>query len=159
MNKSSRSNLPLGFCHHSTFRTTTSLQSIIFIMRTPLLLIIYTLSTYFQVFADRIFKKEANQLLSREKRYNRALGEEFRPSNIKRECIEEYCSKEEFFEAMENHVAKVRNCGNCHESYKECLKGAPGYKLYSNLRRKKRFAKIPNGDKEFVRWNCFSINL
>ena len=126
-------------------------------MRTPLLLIIYTLSTYFQVFSDMIFKNEANQVLSREKRYNRAIGEEFRRSNVIRECVEEYCSKEEYFEAMENYDAEVRNCQKCHETYRECLKLAPGYKIYANLRgRKKRFAEIPDHDKEYVKLNCFS---
>jgi hypothetical protein len=130
-------------------------------MRTPLLVIIYTLSTYFQVFADLILKTEANQVLSREKRYNRAIGEELRRSDILRECVEEYCSKEEYFEAVENHDAQVRKCQNCHEEYRNCLKGAPGYKIYAKMRgRKKRFAEIPKDDKEFVRWNCFpGINL
>ena len=103
-----------------------------------------------------ITKKEAFEVfLSREKRYNRGVGEELvRPSNLERECVEEYCSKEEYLEAMENDYPDVRSCDKCHESYKNCLpESYSKYKRYSKKRRK-RFANISKNDAIFAASTC-----
>ena len=119
----------------------------------PILLIISQIESYKH---QKTTKKIAFEVLSRKTRYNRKLGEEVRRSDLERECVEEFCVKEEYFEAVENSVLTIRNCKHCYETYKRCLPDS--YNIYQKFRRK-RFAMIPESDKVFVNQNCFIINF
>ena len=53
-------------------------------------------------------RREASSLLQRARRANRGFLEELRKGNLERECLEEPCSREEAFEALESLSATVR---------------------------------------------------
>lgn len=52
--------------------------------------------------------QQALSLLQRVRRANSGFMEELRRGNLERECIEEQCSYEEAFEALESSTATVR---------------------------------------------------
>ena len=51
--------------------------------------------------------QQALSLLQRVRRANRGFVEELREGNLERECLEEQCSREEAFEALESATATV----------------------------------------------------
>lgn len=53
-------------------------------------------------------QQKALSVLQRVRRANRGLLEEMRAGNLERECLEELCSYEEAFEALESTTATVR---------------------------------------------------
>lgn len=59
--------------------------------------------------------RQALSLLQRVRRANSGFLEEMRKGNLERECVEELCSYEEAFEALESSSATVRgarpSCG------------------------------------------------
>lgn len=60
--------------------------------------------------------QQALSLLQRVRRANSGFLEEMRRGNLERECIEEQCSYEEAFEALESNSATVREGGpGCSE--------------------------------------------
>lgn len=52
--------------------------------------------------------QQALSLLPRVRRANSGFLEEIRKGNLERECVEEQCSYEEAFEALESSSATVR---------------------------------------------------
>ena len=52
--------------------------------------------------------QQASSLLQRARRANTGFLEEMRKGNLERECLEEPCSLEEAFEALESISATVR---------------------------------------------------
>ncbi|NXP82714.1 THRB protein, partial [Ramphastos sulfuratus] len=62
---------------------------------------------------DGVFleKGQALSLLKRPRRANKGFLEEIIKGNLERECLEEICSYEEAFEALESTVRTVRMCG------------------------------------------------
>lgn len=52
--------------------------------------------------------QQASSLLQRARRANKGFLEEVRKGNLERECLEEPCSREEAFEALESLSATVR---------------------------------------------------
>ncbi|KAF4009430.1 hypothetical protein G4228_000592 [Cervus hanglu yarkandensis] len=79
--------------------------------------------------------RQASSLLQRARRANRGFLEELRKGDLERECLEEPCSREEAFEALESLSATVRPHGvsasflacesarNPREKLNECLEG------------------------------------
>lgn len=55
--------------------------------------------------------QQALSLLQRVRRANSGFMEELRRGNLERECVEEQCSYEEAFEALESSTATVRAGG------------------------------------------------
>lgn len=55
--------------------------------------------------------QQALSLLQRVRRANSGFLEEWREGNLERECVEEQCSREEAFEALESPSATVRPQG------------------------------------------------
>ncbi|XP_074129105.1 prothrombin [Sminthopsis crassicaudata] len=93
------------------------------------------------VFLDQ---RRALAVLQRVRRANRGLLEEMRPGNLERECLEEQCSYEEAFEALESITAtaafwsKYQFCQSVRTTsraiFDACLEGNCAEGLGSNYR-------------------------
>uniref|UniRef100_A0A452UFI9 Prothrombin n=1 Tax=Ursus maritimus TaxID=29073 RepID=A0A452UFI9_URSMA len=89
--------------------------------------------------------QQALSLLQRVRRANSGFLEELRKGNLERECVEEKCSYEEAFEALESSIATVR-VGLCsvrkpREKLTECLEGSCAEGLGMNYRGNVSFTR------------------
>uniref|UniRef100_A0A452SNR5 Prothrombin n=1 Tax=Ursus americanus TaxID=9643 RepID=A0A452SNR5_URSAM len=91
--------------------------------------------------------QQALSLLQRVRRANSGFLEELRKGNLERECVEEKCSYEEAFEALESSIATVRVGLSCEsvrkprEKLTECLEGSCAEGLGMNYRGNVSFTR------------------
>ncbi|XP_058162249.1 prothrombin [Dasypus novemcinctus] len=94
--------------------------------------------------------QQALSLLQRARRANSGFLEELRPGNLERECVEEQCSREEAFEALESDSAtdafwaKYTACESVRkprEKLIECLEGNCAQGLGMNYRGNMNFTR------------------